>query len=104
MKKMEPMTPMEPMHPMEPMQPMQRWWPTNLGEPSSVGSQNGLRYAFFPDSHRLLIEREGTVTEYDSGPHKITGIYQPTDVSQIRFTGNHGNVDLGSLRKVERGK
>jgi hypothetical protein len=97
---MKPMSPMEPMKPMEPMNKMESWWPENLGEPSAVGSQNGLRYAFFPKSHRLLIDRDGTVTVYDSGPHKISGIYQPTDVSQIRFTGNHGNVDLGSLRKV----
>jgi hypothetical protein len=34
------------------------------------------------------------------GVFKINGIYQPNDVSQIRFTGNQGNVDLGSLRKV----
>ncbi len=92
---------MEPMKKMQPMKKMESWWPADLGEPSSVGAQNGLRYAFFPESHRLLIDRDGTVTVYDSGPHKINGIYQPTDVSQIRFTGNQGNVDLGSLRKVD---
>ena len=92
---------MEPMKPLKPMKKMEPWWPADLGEPSSVGSQNGLRYAFFPESQRLLIDRDGTVTVYDSGPHQINGIYQPTDVSQIRFTGNQGNVDLGSLRKVQ---
>jgi hypothetical protein len=95
--------PMKPMKPLEPMKKMESWWPANLGEPSSAGSQNGLRYAFFAESHRLLIDRDGTVTVYDSGPHKISGIYQPTDVSQIRFTGDRGNVDLGSLRKIENG-
>ena len=98
---MEPMKPLEPLKKMAPMKKTEPWWPADLGEPSSVGSQNGLRYAFFPQSHRLLIDRDGTVTVYDSGSHKINGIYQPTDVSQLRFTGNQGNVDLGSLRKVE---
>lgn len=79
---------------------MEPWWPASLGEPSSAGAQNGLRYAFFEDARRLLIDRDGTTTAYDCGPHRISGIYQPTDVSQIRFTGNHGNVDLGSLRKL----
>jgi hypothetical protein len=90
----------QPMKNLKPMIDMEPWWPASLGDPSSVGSQNGLRYAFFPHAHRLLIDRDGTVTAYDSGPHRINGIYQPTDVSQIRFTGNHGNVDLGSLRRV----
>ena len=98
---MEPMKPLKPMTKMEPMKKIESWWPADLGEPSSVGSQNGLRYAFFPQSQRLLIDRDGTVSVYDSGPHKINGIYQPTDVSQIRFTGNQGNIDLGSLRKIQ---
>ena len=79
---------------------MESWWPAGLGEPSSAGSHHGLRYAFFQQAHRLLIDRDGTITTYDSGPHRISGIYQPTDVSQIRFTGDRGNVDLGSLRKL----
>jgi hypothetical protein len=77
------------------------WWPARLGNPSSAGSHRGLRYAFFQQAHRLLIDRDGTVTTYDSGPHRISGIYQPTELSQIRFTGDCGNVDLGSLRKLE---
>ncbi len=47
---MEPMKPMAPMKPMEPMKPMAKseaWWPADLGDPSSSGSQNDMRYAFF---------------------------------------------------------
>ena len=71
-----------------------------LGRAIIGGRAKRVALRFFPESHRLLIDRDGTVTAYDSGPHVISGIYQPTDVSQIRFTGNHGNVDLGSLRKL----
>jgi hypothetical protein len=81
---------------------MGSWWPARLGTPSLAGSHNGLRYAFFEQANRLLIDRDGTITTYDSGPHRISGIYQPTDVSRIRFTGDRGNVELGSLRKLER--
>jgi hypothetical protein len=28
----------------------EKWWPGDLGHPSTTGSQNGLRYAFFADS------------------------------------------------------
>src|ERR1700710_215580 len=29
------------------------WWPSNLGTPSAVGTQNDLRYAVFPGTRRL---------------------------------------------------
>ena len=58
---MEPMKPMEPMQPMAPMKPMQRWWPQELGEPASSGGQNDVRYAFFPEKRRLLIETGGKI-------------------------------------------
>jgi hypothetical protein len=88
------------MKPLQTSAERERWWPPSLGEPAFAGSRNGMRCAFFRQPRRLLIDREGTITTYDTGPHDINGIYQPTDVSQIRFTGNHGNVDLSSLRKV----
>ena len=45
---MEPMKPMKPMEPMKPMSGGEKWWPNELGQPSSSGSQNSMRYAFFP--------------------------------------------------------
>src|SRR5918993_4697350 len=47
--------------------PAGMWWPPELGQPSSAGSQNDLRYAIFPAAHRLSIERGGQVTLYDTG-------------------------------------
>lgn len=40
------------MEPMKPMSAAEKWWPGDLGEPSTIGSQNELRYAFFADKHR----------------------------------------------------
>jgi hypothetical protein len=37
------------------------WWPVNLGAPSTVGTQNELRYAVFPGSRRLAIKDGGRV-------------------------------------------
>ena len=42
---MEPMKPMKPMEPMKPMSGGEKWWPDELGQPSSSGSQNSMRYA-----------------------------------------------------------
>ena len=52
---MDPLPPMQPMKPMEPLR-FERWWPADLGEPSTAGGQNGLRFAVFPDKRRLLVE------------------------------------------------
>ena len=59
MEPMKPMAPMEPMKPMEPLKFDPPWWPEDLGEAASSGAQNGMRYAFFPQKRRLLIERDG---------------------------------------------
>ncbi len=102
---MEPMKPMKPMEPMKPMRPMsggEAWWPDDLGQPSSSGSQNGMRYAFFPDAHRLLIEKDGQTTTYDSGDHRLSGVSQRDSRGQsLAFTSQDGSVDLDELKRVE---
>lgn len=102
---MEPMKPMEPMEPMRPMQPFaapERWWPEHLGRPASSGSQNGTRYAFFPQVRRLLIERDGRRVSYDSADHCINGIAQAQGSEQsLIFTSQHGPVPLAELQQVD---
>ena len=93
---------MKPMKPMEPMKPMDfgdPWWPKELGEPSSSGGQNGMRYAFFPDKRRLLIERDGKPTTYDSGAHKITGVSQQ-NAGSATFSTRDGDIRLDDLTVV----
>ncbi len=100
---MEPMKPMQPMKPMEPMKPMDGgnvWWPKEFGAPSSSGAQNGMRYAFFPDQKRLLIQTDGKVTTYDSGDHAISGVQQASG-AWATFSDANGTVDLKDLRPVD---
>lgn len=100
---MEPMKPMQPMKPMEPMKPMgggDAWWPQDLGAPASSGSQDGLRYAFFPDKKRLLVEQDGKLTTYDSRHHRIGGVQQAGGGSAT-FTDGDGTVDLKDLTTVD---
>ncbi len=99
---MDPMKPMEPMPPMEPMKPIgPRWWPEDLGQPSTSGSQNSMRYAFFPENKRLLVEQDGKLTTYDSGDHHIGGVaQQDRHTRYVTFTSQTGTVDLGQLRQV----
>ncbi len=95
---------MEPMKPMKPMEPMDfgpDWWPEDLGRPSSSGAQNDTRYAFFPATRRLAIERNGVLEIYDSGSHRINGVSQQQSHGQsLVFSSQDGVVDLGQLEKI----
>ena len=98
---MEPMKPMRPMQPMKPMTGGEKWWPDDLDQPSSSGAQNGMRYAFFPEKKRLLIEQGGKLTTYDSGDHRIGGVSQQDSQEQtLAFTSQKGHVQLDDLKQL----
>ena len=103
MEPMKPMQPMKPMAPMKPMQPMsggEKWWPAEFGDPSSSGSQNDMRYAFFPEKRRLLVEQGGKLTTYDSGEHRISGVSQQSSQgSAVAFADQDGSVRLDDLKR-----
>jgi hypothetical protein len=98
---MEPMKPMTPMEPMKPMTGGDKWWPDDLGQPSTSGSQNGMRYAFFPGKRRLLIEQDGKLTTYDSADHQISGVSQQDGhAKSLTFTSQKGSVKLDELKQL----
>ncbi|TDH64068.1 hypothetical protein E2C06_03160 [Dankookia rubra] len=98
------MKPMTPMKPMEPMDPGPAWWPEELGQPASSGGQDGVQYAFFPDARRLAIRRDGRVTVYDSGQHRISGVAQRQGGSRaVVFSGAEGEVAAEDLREIGPG-
>lgn len=77
------------------------WWPAELGRPASVGAQNQLRYAFFPETRRLAIEHGGQVTVYDTRDHRISGFSQQQSGDQsLTFTSQHGLVRVADLDVV----
>jgi hypothetical protein len=93
---------MEPMKPMEPLKFDPPWWPEELGEPASSGGQNGMRYAFFPQKRRLLVEADGRKTIYDSADHQISGVSQQSGhASSLVFNSQSGPVALETLRRAE---
>jgi hypothetical protein len=77
------------------------WWPEGLGHAASTGSQNNLRYAFFPGSRRLAIDVGGQVKVFDTRDHSIGGFSQQQSGGQsLSFTSQHGLVDIASLDEV----
>ncbi len=78
------------------------WWPAELGNPSSTGSQNSLRYAYFPEIRRLAIDLGGSIEVYDTTGFNIQGFGQQQggDAASITFTSQRGTVRLHSLPRV----
>jgi hypothetical protein len=78
-----------------------QWWPAGLGTPSSVGAQNALRYAVFPETRRLAIQDGQRVAVYDTGDHRIFGIAQAQSHDQtLTFTSQTGLVPVDELPQV----
>lgn len=73
-----------------------QWWPTNLGQPFSSGSQNNIRYAIFPG--RLAVQHNGAVTIYDTLDNNIGGVSQQQggDTS-LTFSSQYGTIAVSSL-------
>jgi hypothetical protein len=78
------------------------WWPDGLGTPAAAGSQNAMRYAFFPAAKRLVIDDNGAVSIYDTGDHYLTGVSQQQSSAQtLTFTDTDGaSVALAKLKRV----
>ena len=76
-------------------------WPSELGAPASVGAQNDLRYAYFPEPRRLAIQQGGRLRVYDSGEHRISGFSQQQSGDQsLTFTSQFGVVRVADLPLV----
>lgn len=77
------------------------WYPAELGTPSSSGSQNTTKYAYFADKRRLAVDTNGDVWVYDTLDHQISGFSQQQGgVAKLGFTSQHGLVDLKTLPVV----
>jgi len=77
------------------------WWGPDLRWPNSTGAQNGVRYAYFAQAHRLAIEVNGRVTVYDTLDHQIGGFSQQQSYGgSLSFNSQHGLIDVARLPVV----
>jgi hypothetical protein len=76
------------------------WWGPDLKFPNSSGGQNGMRYAWFSQAHRLAIESHGQVIIYDTLDHQIGGVSQQSGANSVSFSSQYGYVDLSRLPVV----
>jgi hypothetical protein len=69
------------------------WWPAELGVPAATGRQDETRYAYFPDSGRLVVAGNGRTTVYNTAGHRITGVaQQQQDGAPLTFTSSEGPI------------
>jgi len=81
-----------------PLTTASNWWPAELGTPNMTGAQNQMRYAYFADKKRLVIEIKGQLTVFDTLDHQLSGVSQQQGTSNtLTFTSQHGTLDLLSL-------
>lgn len=77
------------------------WWGPDLRWPDSSGAQNGVRYAYFSQAHRLAIECNGQVTIYDTQDHQIGGVSQQQGHDgSLSFSSQYGQIDIKRLPVV----
>ena len=77
------------------------WWPGDFGSPSSSGSQNNIRYAFFPSAQRLCVERDGQVTVFNTLNHNISGVSQQQGGNtSLTFSSQFGTISTLSLPMI----
>jgi hypothetical protein len=85
----------------EPATMSESWWPANFGHPAAAGEQHGIRYAYFPDRDRLLVQQGAAVLSYDTTGQRITGFAQQQSTSsRLCFTTSSGALELGELKCV----
>jgi hypothetical protein len=82
------------------MTPPARWWPDNLGDPSSSGAQDGTRYVFFQRKKLLLVEHSGKLQRFQTGEHRIIGVSQVSGGGALTFTSERGPISLEDLEEV----
>lgn len=81
-----------------------RWWPSELGTPSAVGAQDSIRYAYFADARRLVVD-DDDMRIYDTLDHHISGFSQQQGgTDAITLSSQHGTVDLSALPIVAGGE
>jgi hypothetical protein len=78
------------------------WWPKEFGRPSMASSQNNVRYAYFPNASRLVIEEDKVVSVYDTTGLTVYGVSQQQQgsVRMLALNTSAGSIPLAKLPRA----
>jgi hypothetical protein len=77
------------------------WWPPTLRRPSTSGAHGTLKFAFFADKRRLLVESGELLLLFDSGAHQICEVEEQLGQEPgLAFTSQNGRHPIGDLRLI----
>jgi hypothetical protein len=77
------------------------WLPLQLRTPSASAARGDIKFAFFAEKRRLLIENSGQWVLYDCGDHQIRAIRARLDPSEeLTFTSQRGELPIAELRPL----
>ncbi|HEY7119825.1 MAG TPA: hypothetical protein VH475_24760 [Tepidisphaeraceae bacterium] len=77
------------------------WWPAPFGQPAASGEQNGVRYAYFPNQNRLLVQQGARIDAFDTADVQLSGVSQQQGHTRsLLFQSDHGPVALEQLKCV----
>lgn len=54
----------------------QRWWPDGFGDPTADGLISGMRYAYFPERDRLLMQHNLRTRYFDTTGYVVDAVIQ----------------------------
>ena len=75
------------------------WPPPQLRRPTSSGTHGNVKFAFFADKKRLLIETDGALQIFDSGAHQIREVDEPGgERPTVEFISQNGRHPICELR------
>jgi hypothetical protein len=77
-----------------------QWWPADLGRAGAREDLIDIRYAYFPESHRLIVEDAGVRRVFDTGEHEIMRVTR-CRYGGIVFTSQLGKYMLPCLVSVD---
>jgi hypothetical protein len=77
------------------------WWPPNLRRPSTSGTHGTLKFAFFADKRRLLVESGELLLLFDCGTHQICEVAELFGQDPgLAFISQNGRHPIGDLRLI----
>jgi hypothetical protein len=77
------------------------WPPTSLRRPTISGAHGTLKFAFFADKRRLLIESEGSLQIFDCGAHQIREVDEIVgERPTLEFISQNGRHPICELKLI----